>query len=215
MASIRALQHPGLMAPLATGTVDAQAWVVEPAPSTATLAERLAGGTLCSVHDTVQLLRDGARALAALHRRGLYHGALDAAALTFDATGARLHALGRRTDGNVSDDLHALGVLAARAMHGDPSPGAPHGRRRHDVPAPLGELLAALTNPERAQRPTSADAVLGALDWFPAQEQRAHQSLLEGMAGRGGRPPGHRQAAMLLGVTAVVLLLVWLLVRPR
>src|SRR5690606_29320036 len=111
MASIRAVSHPVLAAPLATGADEVQAWVVEPAPMVATLADRLAAGSVLPVHDIVRLLRDGARALAALHRRGLHHGALEAHLVTFDTAGLRIFGLGRAHSGSVADDLQALGVI--------------------------------------------------------------------------------------------------------
>lgn len=215
MASIRAVSHPVLAAPLATGSNESQAWVVEPAPMVATLAARLDSGSLLPMHDTVRLLRDGARALAALHRRGLHHGALDATVVTFDTAGLRVFGLGRRLDGSIAGDLHALGALAQRAMLGDAELGGDSQRyRRHAVPEPLTQLLATLTAEDPAHRPATADAVLTALDWFPAPAQRSHRTLLDGV-GRGGRPPGHRQAAMLLAIAAVVLLLAWLFLRAR
>lgn len=212
LASIRAINHPVLAAPLATGSCDGQTWVVEPAPAIATLADRLDAGSLLPVQDTVRLLRDGARALSALHRRGLCHGALSVGVLSLDSGGLRLYGLGRRVDGSVAADLHALGLLAQRAMRGEGADGA--AARRHAAPPQLEQLLAALTADDPARRPASADAVLTALDWFPTPEQGRHRTLLDGV-GRGGRPPGHRQAAMLLAVTAVLLLLAWLMVRGR
>ena len=211
MASIRAIGHPALAAPLATGTADGAAWVVEPAPGTATLHERLGSGTLLTVHDAVRLLREGARALAALHRRGLHHGAIDARLLTFDTGGLRIYGLGRGTGGSASADLHRLGMVVQRTMQGDLAYGVV---RTRVMPPPLEELLASLTSEDPGARPASADAVLTALDWFPSAGQGTHRTLLDS-AGRGGRPPGHRRAALLLAVAAVVLLLTWLLVRPR
>lgn len=215
MASIRAVGHPVLSAPLATGMHDNQAWVVEAAPLGATLADRLAGGVVLPVQETVRLLREAARGLAALHRRGLHHGALDASALAFDTAGLRIHALGRSLEGTVSGDLAAMGCLARDAMMGD-NRGAADGRprRRHAVPPELAQLLDALCSDDPARRPASADAVLTALDWFPAPEQRSHRTLLDNMT-RGARPPGQRRAAMWLAIAAVLLLLAWLLVRPR
>lgn len=213
MASIRAVSHPVLAAPLATGSESGRVWVVEPAPMVATLAERLAAGSLLPVHDTVRLLRDGARALAALHRRGLHHGALDASVVTFDTAGLRIFGLGRTQGGSVSDDLHALGSLAQRALHGEAETG--NGRhRRHAVPEQLEQLLLGMTNEDPGQRPANADTVLTALDWFPSPGQSAHRTLLDG-ASRGARPAGHRHAAMLLAVAAVVLFLAWLVIRAQ
>jgi hypothetical protein len=148
-----------------------------------------------------------------MHRRGLHHGALHETALTFEAGAARLHHLGRRLDGTVAEDLHALGLLADRVTRGGAD--GSHLRRRVSLPAPLDGLLASLTHADPSQRPASADAVLSALDWFPASDQSTQQMLVEGNTGRGGRPPGHRQATMLLGVTALLLLLLWLLVQIR
>jgi hypothetical protein len=213
LASIRAVSHPVLAAPLATGHDSGQVWVVEPAPMVATLSERLRAGSLLPVHDTVRLLRDGARALAALHRRGLHHGALDASVVTFDTAGLRVFGLGRARGGSVAEDLRALGELAQQALEGEPAEGHA-GRRRHALPEQLEQLLASLTDEESARRPANADAVLSALDWFPSPEQASHRSLLDGTS-RGARPAGHRQAAMLLATCAVALFLVWLVLRAR
>jgi hypothetical protein len=213
MASIRAVNHPVLAAPLATGTDAGQTWVVEPAPMVATLGARLAAGSLLPVHDTVRLMRDGARALAAMHRRGLYHGALDASGVTFDTAGLRIFGLGRSQGSSAADDLQALGALAQRAMTGEADADAGTRRpRRHAVPEELEKLLAALARTEADRRPLSADDVLLTLDRFPSPEQRSHRTLLDGVV-RGGRPPVHRAAAMLLAVAAVVLLLAWLLIK--
>jgi hypothetical protein len=215
MASIRAVSHPVLAAPLATGADEAQAWIVEPAPMVATLADRLAAGSLLPVHDTVRLLRDGARALAALPRRGLHHGALDARVVTFDTAGLRIFGLGRCVGGSVAADLRALGQLAQLAMMGDTEQAAGHRRhRRHAVPEPLAQLLATLVAEDSTRRPLSADAVLTALDWFPSPGVRPHRTLLDGV-GRGARPPGHLRGTMLLAAAAVLLFLFWLLVRAR
>src|SRR5690606_40213263 len=51
MASIRVIAHPALAAPLATGTIDDAAWIVEPAPASITLAARLESGGPLPHHD--------------------------------------------------------------------------------------------------------------------------------------------------------------------
>jgi hypothetical protein len=133
--------------------------------------------------------------------------------VTFDTAGLRIFGLGRTQGGSVTDDLHALGSLAQRALHGEGELG--NGRhRRHAVPEQLEQLLLGMTNEDPGQRPPNADTVLTALDWFPSPGQPAHRTLLDG-AGRGARPAGHRHAAMLLAVAAVVLFVTWLVIRAR
>ena len=80
------------------------------------------------------------------------------------------------------------------------------------MPEQLQALLDAMTGDDGAPRPTNADTVLTALDWFPSPEQPSHRTLLDGVS-RGGRPAGHRHAAMLLALAAVALFVAWLVIR--
>ena len=206
MASIRAVSHPTVVAPLATGAFDAQAWVIEPAPAGELLASRISAGGSLSYQEVIRLLRDLSRALAALHRRGVHHGAIGVDAITLTRDGARLNHLGRSVTGSVADDLQMLGALGQQALCGDSA------RQRRLAPASLDALLEALAEPGSGKRFATADAVLVALDQFPAGDSAVERGLL-GLTGAGARPAGHGRTAMVLAAVAVVFLVVWFVIR--
>ena len=80
---LRELGHATLDLPLACGEVDGCAWVAELAPSVPTLSDRLAGGPL-PLHQAVSMIRDVTRALVAMHRRDICHGAIELDAIPPD-----------------------------------------------------------------------------------------------------------------------------------
>lgn len=214
MAAIRSTRHGGLAAPLATGQFGEATWVVEARPRTATLADRVAGGTPLSVQETVRILREAARALSALHRVGLVHGALDANAIECPPDAVVLHQLGHCDAGDAQNDLHALGRLGWLALTGREP--APDDRRllavRQGVPAPLDDLVAALLETDPVAGTTSVEAILETLDWFPAREPTPLRTLIDG-AGRGARLPGERRTAVALAIVGIALMLLWVLTR--
>ncbi len=216
LAAIRVIASPILASPLATGVFDDGTWVVEALPTGTTLAERVREMGPLPAQRVIRLVRDSARALSALHRQGLVHGGVIAASVEETGDGFRLHGLARRFDATVSDDLHALGVLAWIALTGrEPAPGDRAPRRlRPKIPAQLDRLVATLLEPIPTGRPVSAETILEALDWFPVREPTDLGTLIDG-AGRGARPPGERRAAVLLGVIGVLVLLGWLLLRQH
>jgi hypothetical protein len=214
MATIRTLQHTGLAAPLATGDLEGRAWVVERRP-TATLDSRIDTTGVLSVQETVRILREIARALSALHRAGLAHGMLSAAAIESRGDSVVLHHLGHADGGAVPNDLADLGRVAWLLLVGRPSgPGdrAP-GVHRKSLPEALDQLVAGLLDPDPAARPASAELVLEALDRFPVREATPLRALIDG-AGRGARSPRERQTAIALGVVGMAVLLAWLFLRP-
>jgi len=215
MAAIRAAGHPSVAAPLATGDVDGRAWVVEPHDPGHLVSHRLLQQGKLSVHDTIRLLRDLARALAALHRRQIGHGALTAETATLGRDGATLHGLGRGVAFSPAADLSALGRLGVLALLGrQPTDGtAELVRQRPAVPATLVQLLDTMLRCESARTPLTADAVLESLDEFPARRSLGSRGIVEGIS-RGARLPGQRRVAMLLAVLAIGLLVAWLVVRP-
>ncbi len=210
LAAIRVLGHPGLAAPLATGAFDDGTWVVEAIPTRATLAERVQEGSPLAVQEIVRVLRDTARALSALHRQGLSHGALEADAIELGGEHAVLHRLGGRTDGTVRGDLDALGAIAAMTLEAREA-GLPP-TRRDRVPGELVTLVAQLRDEQPGRRPATAEAVLERLDWFPATRRGALASLVDG-AGRGARAPGERRLAIGLAIIGLAMLAVWLFAR--
>lgn len=207
MASIRSLGHPALAALLAVGPIDDAAWVIEPAPKAMTLAARLASGGPLPQQEVTRLLREVARALTSMHRRGICHGALTTEAITLRGNGVKLHRLGRRVDGTVADDLAALAVIGRAATEFDPS----RGGSRRVIPTALADLLDWLDDEDPARRPSSASEILVALDAFPGAPTDS-SDLFEG-SGMRGRAPGERRTAMLLAAVAVLLVTVWFLFR--
>ena len=155
-------------------------------------------------------MRECARALSALHRGGLSHGALDPAAIEWE--GGALHRLGHAHEGAPPDDLRALGAVGWRALLGrDPAPDdRTPSAERSGIPLPLDRVVARLLDPDAAGRPASAEFVLEQLDWFPAQEATPLRPLVDG-AGRGARLPRERQAAIGLALVGLALFLAWLL----
>jgi hypothetical protein len=214
MAAIRTAAHPAIAAPLATGDVDASAWVVEPWEPEHLVAERLDTHGPLSVQDTVRLLRDVARALTVMHRRGLGHGAISAETVAFSPQGATLHGLGRAVAFTPTADLAALGRLGVSALTGRRAlaDSADWRRRRPAVPSALATILDGLLGAEAARVPPTAEGVLERLDEFPAVRQGHDRGIVEGTP-RGARVPGQRQMAMLLALTAVAMMVVWLLTR--
>lgn len=214
MAAIRAIRHGSLAAPLACGHVAGSTWVVEALPVAPTLADRVDPLAPISVQETVRLLRETARALSALHRAGMTHGVLGAAAVECAPDHVRIHHLGHAHGGSVAADLQDLGRVGWLALVGREATAADRSPRRDrdSVPAALDRLVASLLDPDPAARPISAETVLEALDWFPIQEPTPLRTLIDG-AGRGARLPNERRAAIALALVAAALLLIWALTR--
>jgi hypothetical protein len=210
MAAIRAARHEGLMAPLATGEVDGEVWIVEPIPIAPTIAERLEGGAAMPTQEVVQVLRGVARALSALHRAGLAHGGITAESVSWAAGKTSLGHLGHAPTGSPVGDLHHLGLLGKRMLAArEPTHERPTGSGRRRVPAELETMLARLSDPDGRQR-LSAEQVLEGLDWFPDRQRSPLRSLLDG-AGRGARLPGERRIGLLLAAGGVLLFVLWVL----
>lgn len=214
MAALQALAHPGIAPPLATGAFEGRAWVVEPHDPEHLLSMRLATQGALSVQDTVRLLRDLARALAVMHRRNLSHGALTTDTVVLAANGAVLHALGRTVAFEPRRDLAALGTIGTTALAGRSGAvdTAELLRRRPSIPKALARLLDRLQGAGSSRVPPSAAEVLEELDEFPATRSDQEAGILDGVA-RGARVPGQRRMAMLLAVTAVLMLLAWIALR--
>lgn len=206
MAAIRAVGHPGVASPLATGSLDGCAWVVEPVTGTRTLAVRMHRDGGLSVHETVRLLRDVTRALAMLHRRRIAHGALNADAIVFTDDAVALHTLGRTVASDPLVDLRALGALGTAAM------GRAGAARRSQPPAALQELLSSLVTTGISTPPLTADRVLEALDVFPARSASRSAAILDEIS-RGARAPAQRRVAVMVAAITLLVLVAWLWLR--
>jgi hypothetical protein len=198
MAAIRVAGHPGVVPPLATGEVEGRAWVVEPLPS-ATLADTVAERGGLTPAAVVELLRGTARALEALHRRGIAHGALSAAVIGWDGSAPLLHGLGRTVSADPQPDWQALGRIAGEALAGASAGSFPE----------LAAVLDRLRHAGFDGPPVNGEAILRSLDRFPGAKAPAAESLVDGR-GRGRRDPTERRT-ILLAALAGVLLLIWFL----
>jgi hypothetical protein len=165
---LRELAHATLELPLACGEIDGCAWVADLAPTVPTLSDRLVAGPL-ALNQAVSMIRDLARALAAMHRRDICHGAIDLDAIGTDGNGARLGGAGLSLGDARREDLDALGLVAWALLSGERRPAAvrPLSVLRRGVSPELDALCASLVAECPAERPQRAEAILDALDAIP------------------------------------------------
>lgn len=202
MAAIQVVRHPGLAPPLATGAVDGQAWVLEAVPAV-TLADAIADRGGLAPAAIIELLRGAARALEALHRQGLAHGALSSTLIEWDRGVVRLHGMGRIASGDPQRDWQALGRIASEALGDSASPRS----------ADLAAVLDRLRHAGFTGAPVTGAVILRALDRFPTGQQPAAESLVDGR-GRGRRDPSERRTVILAAVAGILVLLWFLLRQP-
>ncbi len=201
MASIHAVAHPGLAPLLATGELDGAAWAVEPTPPRRTVASRAAERGGLSTGEAIAALRQATRALVALHRRNLSHGALSADAIGLDSQGVTLHHLGRSVSFDPQADWRMLGCILR-----DAGVAASAGRHQR-FPPELVDLVARMA---QGAEPIQGDAVLALLDRFPTGSPVA-DGLLDG-AGHGARHAADRHTLVVTAVAGLLVLL-WFLLR--
>jgi serine/threonine-protein kinase len=207
--SIQALQHPHLVEVMAAGEFEGRAWVVEARLDAPTVAHRIQSRGVLSVREAIAALREIARALVALHRRGIVHGGIHPKMVHLVASGGAQLRTGSG-EGAVLDDLHALGVLGWVMLTGSPPQGAV-ARWRPGIPQELRNLLESLVERDRTGF-LRAEEVLAALDAFPATHVSPLDALFEG-AGRGAREV-ERHPALLVVVLAALGVLFFVLRRP-
>ena len=210
----RAAQHASLSMPTRAIEVDGRAVLVSQRVDAPTVHDRLESGAPFTVRETVVLLRELARGLATLHRRGLAHGALSIDTVHLTPAGVVVSGLGTSTHGSPAADLMALGqigyAMLAGELPGDPA--SPLSARRRAVPAELQRVIDSLLHHDAARRPTRAESVLNALDLVHARRPVAVPSFLDG-AGRGARFP--HAASIRVAVAAIGILLVAILLGGR
>jgi serine/threonine protein kinase len=188
------LTHPTIAAPIATGRFEERAWVVDPVPPGVALATRILDRGTLSLREGTAVLREVARALTALHRRDLAHGALTAATVMIDRRGTVLAGFGLSTDGTPADDLRALGALAWEMLVGTPpTERATLALRIHrpSAPAEMELLVAGLLGQPGAPRLAKAEDVLAVLDRFPPLAPDAIADFLDGVG--AGNQVGRRR----------------------
>ncbi|MGH7522995.1 MAG: hypothetical protein ACREK8_01685 [Gemmatimonadales bacterium] len=180
LAGLQTLRHSNITLPLAWGELDSAAWVAETVPAVPTIIDRMAGGAL-PIAEAVAVIRDLTRAVAAMHRRGIWHGAIDLDVIDHAPDGARLGGVGLSLGASRRDDLDALGRVAWALLSGDRRPAAvqPLSRLRRGVPPELDGLCVSFLAPVLADRPASAESILEALDAVPTSRRNPLTSLVD------------------------------------
>jgi hypothetical protein len=204
LVRLRELGHRVLDLPVAWGDVDGRGWVADDLPSIPTAAERLARGPL-ALQEGVSVIRDVARALAAMHRREIAHGAISLEAIRIGDGGTRVGHVGNGLGVSPRHDLDALGEVAWLLLSGQRGPSRPRplSQLRRGVSPELENLCAMLLAADPVRRPQCAEAVLDALDSIPSR--RAGPPGFIDRAERDARRPMH-VAWFIVGAAALLLL---------
>jgi serine/threonine protein kinase len=207
IARLTALDHASMILPIAVGEIEGRAWVVEPDADGVTAAACVAERGPRPVREAVRVVRDVARALAAMHRRGLAHGALGPDTVLLTPEGTRIVGLALSDGGSAGDDLDGLAEIARSLFYGT-HPGS--GALRRHLPPEIAALLKSMAADDPARRPQRAEAVLGVLDTFPVEQSSALGALIDS-AGRGARSrPMHTTFGVLILVGVILLVLAFL-----
>lgn len=211
LAELRQLDHAVLVSPVSNGDVDGRCWVIEPVSPLPTALERLEDGLL-PLKLAVSAIRDLARALAAIHRRGRTHGAIGLHTVRIGSAGALLGGLGESLGGSVRGDLDALGFVAWALLSGEVEQSSARSlsKLRRGVPASLDALCASFCARNAANRPQRAEAILEVLDAIPSRRHHALASIVDS-DWNDGRPT--RPVRWLVVGAAIVLLVLLLSTR--
>jgi hypothetical protein len=206
------LGHPAMIAPEEVGTTDDGTWVLEPLPDELVVFDRLDEHGAFAVPEGIQHLREVARVLVGLHRRGLSHGALDLGAVHVADGTTVVAAFGARLTADPEQDLRDFGALAWLMLTGSVPPAAPRPihQVRAGIPAEVAQALDRLLAPDAPPRALRAEAVLEAFDAYPTP----HASPLDGLldrAGQGARGRRNRAVMLAVGLAGLALLIAWLL----
>jgi tRNA A-37 threonylcarbamoyl transferase component Bud32/TolB-like protein len=208
------LSHPHILALIDSGEADGLRYFVTPYVGGITLRERLASEGALPVGSAITLLRDIADALAHAHEAGVVHRDLKPDnvlcvgdhAFLLDFGVAKLEGPGHGTsatdpglaigtpgymapeqaagtDVDHRADIFVWGLLAREILTGRRDPGA-RVSDRADVPRTLVALVDAALEADPAERPTSARALVAALDAMlaPVPPRRAVWPWLAGAA---------------------------------
>jgi hypothetical protein len=210
LSRLNELNHASIDLPIAVGEIEGRAWVVEKESDGVTVAAWVAERGPRPVREAVRVVRDVARALVAMHRRGLAHGALGLDTVWLTPEGTRITGLVLSEGGNAGDDLDGLARIARMLFYGE-RPGSASTRRR--LPPEIAALLESMGSDDPARRPLRAEVVLGVLDTFPVEQASALGALIDS-AGRGARSrPKHTTFGLLVLGGAIVLILLYLASR--
>jgi serine/threonine protein kinase len=170
---LEGLDHPGIPRVYECGVLsDRRPWIASERMDGMSIAEAMADGTL-SVPEVIYLLRDGGEILASAHKAGVVHRLVTAANLVRTSGRRFPYALRNWSEAytlefeldnelpagliDERDDVHALGVIAFRALTGEiASDGASCVGRRPSAPPELIQLIDAMLSVSRDRRPKAA-----------------------------------------------------------
>lgn len=161
-SQVAALEHPGVAKIVDRGVLpDHRAWIATE-HADGMLVSEIMGRRALAVDETLELIRDLASILAHLHERGLAHDAVKPHAITI-RTGARsfpiqLGAWRELRSGDGSSDIHALGILAYRAVTGR-FPGLHVPELVPGVPGGVGALIVNMLAADPDDRPTTGEVL--------------------------------------------------------
>jgi hypothetical protein len=170
LGRLRGLRLGVLDLPMLDGEMDGAWWVVERIAVESSAGDLVDRGRLSVLHAGFAI-RDLARAVMAMHRAKLTHGAITLETIRITATGATLGGFCFPGDGSVRVDLEALSRVAWAMLSGerDAVPGGRLSELRRGVPRALDLLADQLQVGISSGRPISAAAILGALDAMPGR----------------------------------------------
>ena len=175
---LEALAHPGIPRVFECGVLtDRRPWTALEHIEGVSFAALLERGPV-ALGDLTVAIRDVADLLAHVHARGVVHRRLSAAAIACTPERPFQHCIrdwsaARTLDAehvfvDARDDMHALGVIAYRALAGAlPAPGCSAAERCPAAPVELTALVDAMLADDPAARPT-ARAVRDRMRWLAA-----------------------------------------------
>jgi hypothetical protein len=180
LAQLRDLDHGVLDLPLGDGDLDGHFWSIE-AATLPSAQDRLEAGQL-PLPLAVSAIRDISRALTAIHRRGITHGAINLRTVRVGEDSARLTGFGDSLGGSVRGDLDALGFVAWALLTGEMEQSSARllSKIRRGVPPALDALCASFCARNPVDRPQRAEAVLAALDAIPTRRRNPIASIVDG-----------------------------------
>jgi serine/threonine protein kinase len=160
---VSSLDHPGIGRVVDRGVLtDHRLWLATEIADGVALSEIMSRRVL-AVAEVVDMIRDVASVLRHLHERGLTHDALQPHAITI-RTGARsfpiqLGGWSELRAGDGRGDIHALGVLAYRALTGK-FPGLHVPELIPGVPGAISSLIVRMLAADPEDRPDAATIAL-------------------------------------------------------
>ena len=161
---VGSLDHPGVARIVDRGVLpDHRPWIATELADGMPLSEIMDRRTL-AVDEALELIRDVASILTHLHDRGLVHDAIQPHAIVM-VTGQRARSFpiqlcSWRTlrEGNGSEDVHALGVLAYRAVTGR-FPGLHVPELVPGVSGGVSALIVHMLSADPAERPDASEVL--------------------------------------------------------